>query len=141
MLAAVGAGLQGSSNERTRPSDPGGTRKALRSAGETVSIEGRDRRSVGILAKAKTQLDRRVGQGTRCSRRRQSVILTDASVARPRVILNAASNASGRKWLLASGQLRDSGAGTGSTSEEVTTPMNELWLLHDAIAALIVLAT
>jgi hypothetical protein len=38
------------------------------------------------------------------------------------------------------GQLRASEAGTGSSSGGAT-PMNELWLLHDAIAALIVFAT
>ena len=71
---------QGGSDGRTRPADAGGDREALRSTGETVPIEGRDRRSAGILAKAKTELDRRVEQGTRCkmSRRRQCRVIADS---------------------------------------------------------------
>src|ERR1700685_1398935 len=99
MLTAVSAGDQRSGDERPRHASPGSAREALRFANEAVQIERRSGGPVGILAKAKTKLDRRVGQGA-----------TRTRVCHP----DEASIASGRRWLLASGQLRASEAGTGS---------------------------
>jgi hypothetical protein len=50
------------------------------------------------------------------------------------VILTTGANATGGTDL---GQLRASEAGTGFLVTEAAIPMNELWLLRDAIAALI----
>src|SRR5271155_1042303 len=63
MLPAVGAGDQGSGDERPRNADPGGVREALRSAVEAVPIERRSGGPTRILAEAKTELDRRVERG------------------------------------------------------------------------------
>ena len=53
---------QGSRDDRPRAADRRSAREALRFAIEAVQIERRSGGPAGILAKAKTQLDRRVGR-------------------------------------------------------------------------------
>ncbi len=68
MLAAVGAGHEAGRDGRPRPAGGRREREALRLCDETFGIEGRNRGPAGILGKAKTELDGRVGRLARGGR-------------------------------------------------------------------------